>query len=196
MAFQRKQQHNYYRNNGREQYRQAIADDDIDAMRQVVQRRGQPQRGKSYTNRGRGRKNYNDSRVVEQRRQTSLITENDLAEELKNKLFPGVKTGQNALERLEALNTFKAITLTVTTRAMGFRTNQIFFSLYEYNNVPVTSAIYEMYRVCLAVFEVKVKMCQRAVTAIQGNEDDYAPLISNEDMIFNNNYNLIIRYQD
>lgn len=112
-----------------------------------------------------------------------MIFEHDLAEELKKKLFPGVKTGQNALERLEALNTFKAITLTVTTRAMGFASNQIFFALYEYNNVPIRGTVYEMYRVCLTVFEVKVKTCQRAITSIQGNEDDCEQLIANEDMI-------------
>lgn len=59
----------------------------------------------------------------------------------------------------------------------------IFFFLCEFNNIPIPGNVYELYRVSLAVFEVKVKVCQRSVTAIQGNEDDYANLVSNEDMI-------------
>ncbi|KAK4887512.1 hypothetical protein RN001_003783 [Aquatica leii] len=87
------------------------------------------------------------------------------------------------MERLEAVNTMRAITLTVTFRAIGFGAASIYAASFEFNNVPVRGSVYQMYRYNLAVFEVKVKVCQRSITSVQTNEDDYARLISNEDLI-------------
>lgn len=130
-----------------------------------------------------GRKAYQDRRMDTHRAVKSKITEDQLSEELKKKLFPGVKDGQTAADRLEAVNTLKAITLCVTTRSIGFGTLHMFSCLYQFNNVPVQGSIYEMYRVCLAVFEVKVKIVQRGITAIEGVPDDYEDIRMAEDLV-------------
>lgn len=117
--------------------------------------------------------------MVEYRKQQSKITEADLAEELKKRLFPGIKSAQ---ERLDTINTIKAITLTITTRAIGFGAAHFFYSLYEFNNVPIRGSVYQFYRVSLAILEGKVKACQRSITAIQANEEDYAPPFVSEDL--------------
>lgn len=111
-----------------------------------------------------------------------LITEGDLAEDLKKKLFPGIKN-ESVMDRLESVQTFKAVTLCITTRAIGFSAVNIFTSLYEFNNVPVQGEITQFYRVGLAIIQTKVALAQRGVTAIMDNEDDYAELSVQEDLV-------------
>ncbi|KAG5864969.1 hypothetical protein JTB14_017049 [Gonioctena quinquepunctata] len=48
-----------------------------------------------------------------------------------------IKTAEDAMNKLEALQVFKAIELCVTTRQMGFGTVQVFVALRQFNNVPV-----------------------------------------------------------
>lgn len=142
------------------------------------------QRGRGRGGRSsRGMRSYQEHRVQTYRKQQSKITEDNLSEELKKKLFPGVKDGQTASERLEAVNTFKAITLTVTTRAIGFGTMHIFLSLFEFANVPQRGDIYQLYRVGLAVFQAKLQIVQRSVTCILYTEEDYETVPANEDLI-------------
>ncbi|XP_044746580.1 uncharacterized protein LOC123308102 [Coccinella septempunctata] len=142
--------------------------------------------------RGRGKKQppsgrrYQEKRVQQGRRANNLITEADLADELKQKLFQGVKDERTARERLETVNIMKAITLPITTRSMGLGSAHIFYSLYGFRNmkdIPARGSIYQMYRVALAILEVKVTICQRSITAIQKHEDDFAPLVRNEELI-------------
>lgn len=136
--------------------------------------------------RGRGnpvRRGYQERRVEGYRHKQSKITEGDLAEELKKKLFPGVKDGQSASERLEAVNTMKAITMCVTTRGIGFSTLHVFLSIYQFNNIPIRGSIFQLYRVALAVLECKVQIVQRGVACILDNEDDYHEFNTNEDFV-------------
>lgn len=59
----------------------------------------------------------------------------------------------------------------------------ISLSLNQFNNVPVVGTIYEMYRVFLAMLEVKVMITQRGICAIQDNEDDYETFPANENLV-------------
>ncbi|XP_046628200.1 uncharacterized protein LOC124309028 [Neodiprion virginianus] len=104
-----------------------------------------------------------------------------LSEELKKKFYPGVTDNMSAMDRLEAYNTSKVITLTVTTRAVGFSTMHIFACLYEFNNVLMRGSIYQIYRVALAVFEAKIQFTQRGVSLIMNNEEDFKHQTFNED---------------
>lgn len=177
-----------YQRSGRDDFKRALQNDSFencyDESRRFVKQNKAPDRGRR-PRRGGGpsRQNFQKNRVSEFRSTQNKITEADLAEDLRRKLFPGVKNGQSAMERLDAVNTLRAITLTVTTRAIGFGTASIFASLYEFNNVPVRGTIFQLYRISLAILEVKVKVCQRSITSVQTNEEDYARLITNEDMI-------------
>lgn len=72
-----------------------------DASRQVISAK-MPQRGRKS---GSSRRGHQARRSDAYRLGASQITENDLSLELKNKLFPGVKDGQSAADRLEAYNT-------------------------------------------------------------------------------------------
>ncbi|KAG5867922.1 hypothetical protein JTB14_019741 [Gonioctena quinquepunctata] len=131
----------------------------------------------------RGRGNYNDNRVVAHRKQMSAVTEKDLSDELRKKLFPGIKTSDDAMSRLEALQTFKAIELCITTRQIGFGTVQIFMALRQFNNVPVEGNIYQMYRVNLALLHVKMMITQRGVVALQTGQIYYAEVVPDEQTI-------------
>lgn len=85
----------------------------------------------------------------------------DLHEELKKNLFPGIKSMQDVSDRLESINTMKAITLCIT-RQIGFGTSHIFISLNQFNNVPARGNIYQLYRVALALVEAKLLVVQRS----------------------------------
>lgn len=82
---------------------------------------------------------------------------------MKKKLFPGIKNAEDAANRLESVQTFKAITLTITTRQIGFGTVNICMALNQFNNVPVVGSVYEMYTVFLAMLEVKIMITQRGI---------------------------------
>lgn len=125
------------------------------------QQHDRPRRGQT----SRGRSKYNSERVESYRQTQSLITEGDLAEDLKKKLFPGIKT-ESVMDRLEAVQTFKAVTLCITTRAIGFGVVNIFISLFEFSNVPIRDEITQFYRVCSAIVQTKVALTQRGVSAI------------------------------
>lgn len=129
------------------------------------------------------RRNYQTKRSDTYRKSASLITSADLSAELKNKLFPGVKDSQTASERLEAYNTERAITLTVTTRAIGFSCFSIFQSIFSYNQVPARGTIYQLYRVSLATFESKVIISNRGIRQVQDVLDDYLRLRMNNDTV-------------
>ena len=113
-------------------------------------------RGKQPASRPRrgARRTYNEGRMESLRVARNAETMNAVSQELRKKLYAGVKDGMNAIERLEVLNTMKCITINVTTRAIRFGTLHLFNRLYEFNNVPVTGTIYQFYRVSLAIFEV------------------------------------------
>ncbi|CAH0562794.1 unnamed protein product [Brassicogethes aeneus] len=113
----------------------------------------------SQVSRGRGRQSYQNSREEKFRQQKSANTSFDLSESLRKKLLPDVKDSESAIDRHEAVATLKAITIFVTTRAIGFGTAHLFSILFEFNNVPV-NGIYQMYRV---VFEAKIEIAQRGI---------------------------------
>lgn len=70
----------------------------------------------------------------------SQITENNLCEELRKKLFPGTEN-KSAQDRLESYTALTAITLTVTTPALGFGSAYCFRAIFSFNNVPVNGNI-------------------------------------------------------
>lgn len=113
----------------------------------------------------------------------SKVTESDLAESLKKKLFPGIKDAQDATNKIEATQTFKTIELTITTRQMGFGTVHILMALRQFNNVPATGNVYQMYRTFLAVYEAKTIVVNRGVTNLKLQSSDYAEPAPNEDFI-------------
>ncbi|CAG9773471.1 unnamed protein product [Ceutorhynchus assimilis] len=76
------------------------------------------------------------------REQRSKISMDDLNEELKKKLFPGIKNAQSAMYRLESLQTAKAVELAVTTRQIGFGVVHLFVALRQFNNVAIQGNVY------------------------------------------------------
>ena len=86
------------------------------AMQQGPSRR--PPAGKPR-GRGRGRKPFQESRLERFVEKKGVETDTVLATELLKKLTPGVGT-MSAADRLESHHTFRAITLCITTRAIGF----------------------------------------------------------------------------
>lgn len=98
-----------------------------------IARRGVDQSEAMKVSRGRGRtrpskKPHNDRRIQNYRKEQSTITVNDFGAELRKSLYPRVKT-------VKVLR--KAITLTVTTRLLGFSCVSTFIALFEFNNVPI-----------------------------------------------------------
>lgn len=151
-------------------------------QREVVSRGRRPS-GRGPRRGGRGRQSYNNQRIEDHRATQSLITLNDLSEDLKKKLFPGVKDGHSAMERLEAVQTFKAITLCITTRGLGFGIMSIFRALREFHNTPEVGDVYQFYRVSLAVTQTKVALAQRGIVAIMDNERDYREINIEENIL-------------
>ncbi|EFA08434.1 hypothetical protein TcasGA2_TC006081 [Tribolium castaneum] len=130
------------RRNYRSNFRQTHAYSDhnqlYETQRQLIQdqNEGRVQRPPSNRYRGGSRRGYNEKRMTEIRKTKSQITENDLCEELRKKLFPGTKE-ESAQDRLESYSTLKAITITVTTRAIGFGAMYAFRAIFSFNNTPV-----------------------------------------------------------
>nr|CAI5851791.1 unnamed protein product [Callosobruchus analis] len=91
--------------------------------RQLVDEDRDRKRGQKSS---KSRSGYNERRVESYRKEKSKITMQDLSEGLKRRLLPGVKDGMSALDSLEVLNTFNAITITITTRGIGFGVAMIF----------------------------------------------------------------------
>lgn len=149
----------------------------------MQQRAEQRSRGSMRPRGGPSRKKNQMTRSDVYRKNAGQATEDNLLFELKNKLFPGVKDGQNASDRLEAYNTERAITVTITTRRIGFSAYFIFQSIYEYNNVPVRGDIYQLYRVGLIMAECKVIVANRDVRQIQDVSEDYQRSIINNDFV-------------
>ncbi|KAL1498389.1 hypothetical protein ABEB36_009196 [Hypothenemus hampei] len=138
------------------------------------------------TNKANGsgqRKSFQTTRLETFRETKSKITMDDLSEELRNKLLPGVKDGASAAERLEAANLSKAIVPAITTRSIGIGTVDTFTNIYNLSNVPQRGSIYQLYRVGLAALECQITVTSRSITTIISNEDDFAPLLRSEDMI-------------
>lgn len=154
-------------------------DQENEATRQVVARGRHPVNNRYKSRASTSHGAYNKTRVENFRKQQSQFTEYDLSEELIKKLFPGIKSMQSALDRLEATNTLKAITLCVTTGQIGFAISHIFISLRQFNNIPVAGSIYQPYRVGLALFEAKMLVIQRSVTITQENENYYETIPAN-----------------
>lgn len=140
-------------------------------------------RGSTRTRASSSRGKYQKARFSTHRTEKNNETNAMLSDELKKKLYPGVKDDMSVMDRLEAYNTSKAITLTITTRAIGMGTLHIFACLYEFNNVPVRGSIYQLYRVSLAVLEAKIQFVQRGVSLIQNNEDDFKHNTFNEEWL-------------
>lgn len=86
------------------------------------------------------------------------------------------------MDRMDAINILKAITITVTTRAIGFGVTNIFLTLSSLNNVPIRGNIYQVYRESLAVFEGKLQMIKRSPSLPIRESEDYVETRPNAEL--------------
>ncbi|KAF2893514.1 hypothetical protein ILUMI_12660 [Ignelater luminosus] len=83
--------------------------------------RGQPRGrsrfgGRPFRKGGLSRQARNQQKIEEYKQKKNSETVDILSKKLSSKLMPGVKTGDSGMDRLEAVNTLRCITLYVTTR--------------------------------------------------------------------------------
>lgn len=111
---------NYRHSAERRAFAQVHLDDDsqhqYDRARDIVRTSNRRPFGPRGPRGGRGRWQHNKVRSDKNREENSMLTNDDLAEALKKKLFPGIKDAQDAENKIEANQTFKTIQLTITTR--------------------------------------------------------------------------------
>jgi hypothetical protein len=123
----------------------------------VQQRRGRGGRGRGSASRS----SYNFKRK-EKFREDKGDREVQLDQErIKDKLFVGTAGEDDALARLQESQTLKAITLSITTRGIGFGLCHLVFLSSSYNNRITIPNIYAMYRSYLGVVEAKLQLIKR-----------------------------------
>ena len=143
---------------------------------------GEYHRGGGLNRVAPSRRGYQRTRVESHREVRSDQTGVLYRQAVDRMLVPGLKEG-DAASRMEAVNMLRAITLTITTRSIGLGITHIFYKLFEFERVPLRGTIYQMYRSCLAVMEVKVIIANSAVTCVADHQDAYAPMRMTSDMI-------------
>ncbi|CAH2108764.1 unnamed protein product [Euphydryas editha] len=90
------------------------------------------------------------------RRTEGAKTLDKIQDLVKTTLNPGVKTCDELAARIGKTYTLKAVTLSITTRAIGFGLAHLSFIAVSYHEIAVPS-IYAQYRVFLAVLEAELK---------------------------------------
>ncbi|CAB3221954.1 unnamed protein product [Arctia plantaginis] len=104
----------------------------------------------------RGRQIYQRGRVTTMRRTKGADAMAILQEKIREKMYVG-SNEEDALNRLSEQQTLKAITLSITTRGIGFGICHLtFISISYYENIRVPS-MYAMYRVFLGLLEAKLE---------------------------------------
>lgn len=113
--------------------------------------------------RGRGsnsRQHYQKSRVDKLREDRGAKTMAALQERLNADLYVGTHGENDTLAKLEQAQTLKSITLSITTRAIGFNLCHLVRLCVNYGERIAIPSIYELYRVYLGLIEVKVASVQ------------------------------------
>lgn len=99
--------------------------------------------------------------MEDKRRKEGAKTLDKVQDLVKQTLNPGMKSGDELLARIGENHTLKAITLTITTRAIGFGLCHLSFIAVSYHEINVPS-IYAQYRVFLAIVEAKLESLKHA----------------------------------
>jgi hypothetical protein len=132
-----------------------------------------PTRGRGGRRPADSRHSYNVKRAESMRISREKDSMRQITEALDAKLGVGLKEVEDAPNPIEANKTFKAITLLVTTRTIGFSAAQIYFQSSAQRN-PVYCNIYAFYRVNLALFEAKLyNICKICEAPIQHADEVY-----------------------
>lgn len=102
------------------------------------------QRGQSRPQRrGRGqtrsRQGFQTARMDNKTRTEGAKTMDKVQDMIKSTLHPGVKSGDDLLIKIGENHTLKAITLSITTRAIGFGLCHLNFIAVSYHEVVVPS---------------------------------------------------------
>jgi hypothetical protein len=120
-------------------------------------------------------------------------SQHQITEGLDTKLGAGMREVEDALNKIEANKTLKAVTLLVTTRTMGFCAAKIYFQSSAQRN-PVYCNIYAFYRVNLAMFEAKlynIRQIQKA--PIQMAEEVYEIPVCPDFLLVTQSMHILIR---
>lgn len=79
-------------------------------------------------------------------------------DELRKQLMVGTSSADDALARLGETQTLKAITLSITTRGIGFGICQTLFTAVTINENIIPPSCHVLFRIFLATFEAKMEL--------------------------------------
>lgn len=117
-----------------------------------------PRRGRGQT---KSRQGYQTNRVENKRRTEGEKTTTGIDAMIKSTLHPGAKSSDEVLAKIGEHHTLRAITLSITTRGIGFGLCHLSYIAVSYHEIAVPS-IYSQYRVFLAVLEAKLESLKTA----------------------------------
>lgn len=144
---------------------------------------GPPRSRTSRGRRGPAHRSYQGGRVEQHRRQIGREVQDELATQLKKSLAPGAGDAISILARLEAKQTLKAISITITTRSIGFSVTMMLHHLTNFDRCPNEGTCYTMYRVYVAALECHLMTNKREQINISFHLDRYCSLTMNGDFI-------------
>lgn len=116
------------------------------------------------------------------RRAKGADTMFNLQEEIRRKMFVGTNE-EDALARLSEQQTLKAITLSITTRGIGFGICHLTFISISYHETIQVPNIYAMYRVFLGLLEAKVESIKSDLPVVPRITDHVKSLGVTSDML-------------
>lgn len=91
------------------------------------------------------------------RKETSHRNEEAYHEDLKKALMIGIHGENDALAKLGETQQLKAMTLSITTRGIGFGITQTLFTAYSINENIILPSSLTLYRISLALLEAKLE---------------------------------------
>lgn len=86
---------------------------------------------------------------------------NQVKDVIKSTLHPGANSSEDLLAKIGETHTLKTITLSISTRAIGFGICHLNFIAVTYNELQVPN-VYSQYRVFLAVLEAKLENLKKS----------------------------------
>lgn len=124
-----------------------------------------PPPGSHSRNRGgrgqtRARRNYQQTRIDNKRIVEGARTTEKINDVIRATLHPGATSSEDLLAKIGETHTLKAITLSISTRAIGFGLCHLNFIAVTYNEIQIPN-VYSQYRVFLAVLEAKLENLKR-----------------------------------
>lgn len=117
-----------------------------------------PRRGRGQT---RSRQGFQTARMENKRKIEGAKTTVGIDTMIKSTLHPGAKSDDDLLAKIGENHNLKAITLTITTRGIGFGLCHLNFIAVSYHEIVVPN-VYAQYRVFLAVLEAKLENLKTA----------------------------------